>query len=131
VPTLRVDPRQTPAERSDTPVEVEISDDLAVFANQLEEWAAPLEHWQLSFRQGHDFDRPDNVEARLLFPAGEQTSSIVFRLDQLESIQEFERELWLTLDEDNGISNAVHLTPFGVDVELHHIVGPPLGGTPA
>ena len=131
MPTLRVAPRETPAERADVPVEVEISDDLAVFANQLEEWAAPLEHWELAFREGHTFGKPNNVEARLLFAAGEQTSSITFRLDQLETIQEFERELWLTLDEDDGIANAVHLTPFGVDVELLHIVGPPLGGTPS
>ena len=131
VATLRVEPRETPAERSDEPVEVEISEDLAVFANQLEEWAAPMEHWELSFRQGHAFGRPQNVEVRLLFAAGEQTSSVAFRLDQLETIQEFERELWLTLDENDGIASAIHLTPFGVDVELHHIVGPPLGGTPA
>lgn len=131
MPTLRVEPRDTPGERADEPVEIEISDDLAVFSNQLEEWAAPLEHWELTFRQGHDFGRAENVEARLLFAAGEQTSSLLLRLDQVESIQEFERELWLTLGEDKGIATAVHLTPFGVDVELHHIVGPPLGGTPA
>jgi hypothetical protein len=131
VPTLRVEPRDTPAERADEPVEIEISDDLAVLSDQLEEWVAPMAHWELSFRQGHDFDRPDNVEARLLFVAGEQTSSLVFRLEQLDSIQEFERELWLTFEEDEGIAKAVHLTPFGLDVELHHIVGPPLGGTPA
>jgi hypothetical protein len=131
VPTLRVEPRDTPAERADEPVEIEISDDLAVLSDQLEEWVAPMAHWELSFRQGHDFDRPDNVEARLLFTGADHTCSLTFRLDQLESIQEFERELWLVLDEDEGIANAVHLSAHGLDVELHHIVGPPLGGTPA
>jgi hypothetical protein len=131
VPTLRVEPRDTPGERAEDPVEVEVSDDLALFADQLEEWAALMEHWELAFRQGHDFGRPDNVEVRLLFAAGEQTSSLTFRLEQLESAQEFERELWLPLEADDGISKAVHLTPFGLDVELHHIVGPPLGGTAA
>ena len=131
MPTLRVQPRDTPAERADEPVEIEVSDDLALFSDQLEEWASIMEYWELSFRQGHDFGRPNNVEARLLFSAGEQTSSLTFRLDQLESIQEFERELWLTLEGNDGIAEAVHLTPLGVDVELHHIVGPPLGGTSA
>lgn len=131
VPTLRVEPRDTPAERADEPVEVEISEDLAVFSDQLEEWVAPLEHWELTFRQGHDFGRPENVEARLIFTGSDHTCSLAFRLDQLESVQEFERELWLTLDTDEGIGTAVHLTPLGLDVELHHIVGPPLGGTAA
>ena len=131
VPTLRVEPRQTPGERAEDPVEVEVSDDLAGFADQLEEWATLMESWELSFRQGHDFGRPDNIEVRLLFAGGEQTSSLTFRLEQLEALQEFERELWLTFDEEEGIAKAVHLTPFGLDVELHHIIGPPLGGTAA
>jgi len=131
VPTLRVEPRDTPGERAGDPVEVEIADDLAVFADQLEEWAATAEHWELTFRQGHDFGRADNVEARLLFAGGDHTCSLALRLDQIESTQEFERELWLTLDVTDGIGTGVHLTPTGLDVELHHIVGPPLGGTPA
>ena len=89
-----------------------------------------MEHWS-SVLAGPRFGRPDNVEARLLFSGADHTCSLTFRLDQLESLQEFGRELWLTLDENEGIANAVHLTPLGVDVELHHIVGPPLGGTPA
>jgi hypothetical protein len=131
VPTLRVEPRDTPGERADEPVEIEIAEDVAVYTDQLEEWAATMEHWELAFRQGHDFGRPDNVEARLLFVGGDHTCSLTFRLDQLESVQHFERELWLTLDERDGIGQAVHLTPLGLDVELHHIVGPPLGGTAA
>ena len=131
MPSLRVEPRDTPGERAEEPVEVEIADDLAVFSDQLEEWIAIMEHWELSFRQGHDFGRSDNVEARLLFVGGDHTCSLTFRLDQIESIQQFDRELWLTLDVEDGIGKAVHLAPLGLDVELHHIVGPPLGGSPA
>ena len=131
MPSLRVEPRDTPGERAEEPVEVEIADDLAVFSDQLEEWIAIMEHWELSFRQGHDFGRSDNVEARLLFVGGDHTCSLTFRLDQIESIQAFDRELWLTLEVDDGIGKAVHLAPLGLDVELHHIVGPPLGGTAA
>jgi hypothetical protein len=123
VANLRVQPRETPGERSDAAVEIEIAEDLAVFANQLEEWASTKEQWELVLRQGHDFGRPDNVEARLLFVGGEHTCSVSFRLDQIDTVQEFEQELWLTLDEHDGIAKAVHLAPLGLDVELHHISG--------
>jgi hypothetical protein len=123
VPSLRVQPRETPGERADVPVEVELAEELALFADQLEEWTATKEHWEVVFRQGHDFDRPGNVEARLLFVGGDHTCSLSFRLDQLEGIQEFEQELWLTLEEHDGIAKAAHLTPLGLDVELHHISG--------
>ena len=123
VASLRVQPRETPGERADAPVEVELAEELALFADQLEEWAATKEHWEVVFRQGHDFDRPGNVEARLLFVGGDHTCSLSFRLDQLERIQEFEQGLWLTLEEHDGIAKAAHLTPLGLDVELHHITG--------
>jgi len=131
VPSLRVEPRDTPGERAEDQVEIEVAEELAIYADQLEEWAAPMEHWQLSFRQGHDFGRTDNVEVRLLFSGGDHTCSLSFRLDQLASMQEFDRELWLTLDVDDGIGRAVHLAALGLGVELHHIVGDPLGGTAA
>jgi hypothetical protein len=131
VATLDVQPRETPGERADTPVSVEIDDALSVLADQLEEWAAPHAHWELQLRQGHDFDRSNNVEARLLFTGADHTCSLVFRLDQLDSVQTFEDDLWLTLEERDGISKAVHLAPNGLDVELFHIAGPPLGGTSA
>ena len=121
--SLRVQPRETPGERADEAVEVELAEELALFADQLEEWAAAKEHWELLFRQGHDFGRADNVEARLLFVGADHTCSISFRLDQIETVQEFEQELWLTLDEREGIAKAVHLAPLGLDVELHHISG--------
>ena len=127
--TMSVQPRETPGERADAPVEVEVDEALAVHANELDEWVSRMEHWELSYRQGHDFDRANNVEARLLFAGPGHTCSISFRLDQLDALQSFERELWLTLEEREGLAKAVHLAPTGVDVELFHVVGPPLGGT--
>ena len=128
---LRVQPRETPGERADAAVEVEIREELALLVDQLETWTAPLEYWEIVFRQGHDFGRDDNVEARLLFTGGDHTCSLSFRLDQVESIQELDRELWLILDEQDGIAKAAHLAPLGLDVELHHIVGDPLGRSSA
>jgi hypothetical protein len=46
-------------------------------------------------------------------------------------VDEFEQELWLTLEEREGIAKTIHLASNGVDIELFHIVGPPLGGTPS
>lgn len=128
---LRVQPRETPGERADTLVDIEIREELALLVDQLEAWTAPLSHWELTFRQGHDFGRGDNVEARLLFTGGDHTCSLSFRLDQVESIQELDRELWLTLDERDGIAKAAHLAPLGLDVELHHIVGDAFGRSSA
>jgi hypothetical protein len=121
MPTITVQPRETPGERADAPVEVELDEALAVHANDLEEWVTIMEHWELSFRQGHDFGRTNNVEARLLFTGADHTCSLTFRLDQLDRIQRFDRELWLTLDEQDGIAKAAHLAPTGLDVELFHI----------
>ena len=128
---LRVQPRETPGERADAAVDVEIREELALLVDQLETWTAPLEYWEIVFRQGHDFGRDDNVEARLLFTGGDHTCSLSFRLDQVESIQELDRELWLILDEQDGIAKAAHLAPLGLDVELHHIVGDPPGRSSA
>ena len=128
---LRVEPRDTPGERADTRVLIEIDDALAVYAASLEEWTDANEHWEISLRQGHDFDRTNNIEVRLLFTGPGHTCSLTFRLDQLDSIQELADERWLLFDEEDGIAKAVHLAPAGFDVELHHIVGPPLGGTSA
>jgi hypothetical protein len=122
-----VQPRDTPGERAGTAVDVEVGEELVLLADQLEEWVTPLEHWELTLRQGHDFGRGDNVEARLLFSGGEHTCSLTFRLDQVDSVQELERDLWLTLDEQDGIAKAAHLSPLGLDIELHHIVGAAFG----
>jgi hypothetical protein len=128
---MTVQPRETPAERADAPVEIVVDEALTVLAAQLDEWVATMEHWELAYCEGHEFGKTNNVEARLLLTAPGHTCSLVFRLDQLEAIEEFDRELWLTLDERDGIARAVHLAPLGMDVELFHIVGPPLGGTAA
>ena len=131
MPEMTVYPRETPAERADAPVEIVVDEALTVLAAQLDEWVAPMEHWELVYREGHEFGKPNNVEARLLLTAPEHTCSLVFRLDQLDTIQVFDRELWLTLEERDGIARAVHLAPLGMDVELFHIVGAPLGRTSA
>jgi hypothetical protein len=123
VANLQVQPRETPGERAGVVVEVEIAEELALFADQLEEWTTGKEQWEVVFRQGHDFGRSGNVEAQLLFAGSDHTCTLTFRLDQLEQIQEFEQGLWLTLDEEEGIATAVHLSPQGLDVELHHIAG--------
>ena len=121
--SLRVQPRDTPGERADATVEVEIAEDLALFADQLQEWTVDKARWETSFRPGHDFGRTDNIEARLLFVGADHTCSLTFRLDQLETIQEFEQDLWLTLEEQEGIAKAIRLSPHGLDVEFHHITG--------
>jgi hypothetical protein len=131
VANLKVEPRQTPGERAEKPVEVEIDETLALHAATLEEWASGVEQWELSFRQGHDFGRPDNVEAKLLFSGAGHACSIGFRLDQLDTIHELGDELWLILEERDGIAKGMHLAPGGFDLELYHIVGPPLGATAA
>ena len=76
MPTLRVQPRPTPEERADVPPEVEVDEELADFAAALEDWVATRDMWELRLRQGHDFGRRNNVEAELVFAAGEQTSTV-------------------------------------------------------
>jgi hypothetical protein len=119
---LEVVPRPTPAERYDAAVEVEVDDALTVHAAVLEDWVTPRQPWELTLREGTDFDRPNNVEALLLFAEGEQASSLTFRLDQLDSIQEEAEELVLIFEERDGIAKAARLTANGLDVELFHIL---------
>ena len=125
--SLRVQPRDTPGERAGTTVDVEVGEELALLADQLEEWVTPLEHWELTLRQGHDFDRADTVEARLLFTGGEHTCSLTFRLEQVDSVQALERDLWQTLDEEDGLAWAAHVSPLGLAGARHHILGPAFG----
>ena len=120
--TLEVQPRPTPAERASTPVEVEVDEALSVLATTIEDWIAPRQSWELQLREGHDFDRPNNVEARLLFGAGEQTSSLAFRLDQLDAADDTGNELVLRFEERDGIAKLARLTANGVDVELFHVL---------
>jgi hypothetical protein len=120
--TLEVQPRDTPAERDDAPVPVDVDEDLSVYAEILEDWTAPRQNWELLLREGHDFGRTNNVEARLVFVAGEQTSTLTFRLDQLERAEDTGAELVLIFEELDGIAKVARLTANGLDVELLHIL---------
>ncbi len=62
------------------------------------------------------------MEGELLFVAGEQTSSLRFRLEQLDALDELECELLLRFEEREGIAKIARLTPNGLDVELFHIL---------
>jgi len=119
---LEVVPRPTPAERYNAAVEVEVDEALTVHAATIEDWVAPRQAWELTLREGTNFDRPNNVEAVLMFVIGEQTSSILFRLDQLDAVQDMAEELLLIFEEQNGIAKAARLTANGLDVELFHIL---------
>jgi len=122
MPRLEVLPRPTPAERYDAGIEVEVDDALTVHAAAIEDWVAPRQAWELTLREGTDFDRPNNVEAMIIFAVGEQTSSLVFRLDQLERVEDTAEELVLIFEEQDGIAKLARLTANGLDVELFHIL---------
>jgi 16S rRNA G1207 methylase RsmC len=122
MPRLEVVPRPTPAERYDAAVEVEVDEALTVHAASIEDWVAPRQTWEQVLREGTDFDRPNNVEALLMYVAGEQTSSLAFRLDQLDSVTDTGQELVLVFEERDGIAKAARLTANGIDVELFHIL---------
>ncbi len=120
--TLEVYPRDTPGERADTLVAVDVDEDLAVFAATMEEWVAPRQGWELTLRQGTYFGRANNVEARILFVAGEQASSLAFRLDQLAGADDTGDALVLRFEEEDGIAKLARVTANGLDVELFHIL---------
>jgi hypothetical protein len=120
--TLTVHPRPTPEERADTPVDVQVDDETVVHAAVLEDWVAPRQSWELELCEGHDFGRANNVEARLLFVSGEQTSSLLFRLDQLDRADDTGQELVLQFEERDGIAKLARCTATGLAVELHHIL---------
>ena len=122
MPTLQVLPRPTPEERAETQVEVEVDEDLTILATVIEDWVDYRQNWELTLQEGHDFGRPNNVEARVLFVAGEQTSSLAFRLDQLEAAEEFAGELMLRFEENDGIAKTARLSGNGLGVELFHIL---------
>ena len=120
--TLQVLPRPTPEERPDAPVEVEVEETLTVLAATIEDWVEPRQGWEFTLHEGHDFGRANNVEGRLLFAAGEQTSSLTFRLDQLDAADDTGQELYLRFEERDGIAKTARATANGLDVELHHIL---------
>jgi hypothetical protein len=119
---LEVAPRPTPAERHDAAVAVEVDEALTVHAATIEDWVAPRQAWELQLREGTEFDRPNNVEATVLFVAGEQTSSLMFRLDQLDAVDDLGEELLLRFEERDGIAKVARLSANGLDVELFHIL---------
>ncbi len=120
--TLEVYPRDTPGERADALVPVDVDEELGVFAATLEEWVTPRQGWEVTLRQGTDFGRANNVEGRLLFVAGEQTSSLVFRLEQLDGAEDVMDALVLRFEEEDGIAKLARLAGNGLDIELFHIL---------
>lgn len=118
---MTVQPRPTPAERADDTIQVEVDEALTVFAATLEDWVAPRQNWELQLREGHDSGRANNIEARLVSVAGEQTTALSFRLEQLDTADDLGGELVLRFEEQNGIAKLARLTSNGVDVELFHI----------
>jgi hypothetical protein len=122
MPTIEVHPRDTPAERADTSVQIEVDEALSVLADVMEEWTARRQSWELTLREGHEFDRPNNVEARIMFVAGEQTSTLAFRLEQLDAADDTGEELVLRFEEQDGIAKLARLNSNGMDVELFHIL---------
>jgi hypothetical protein len=122
MPTLEVQPRPTPAERAETEAAIDVDEMLAGFAESIDEWVTPRQAWELTLHEGHDFGRANNVEARLLFVAGEQTSSLSFRLDQLARIDDTGEQLVLIFEEASGIAKLARCTSNGLSVELFHIL---------
>ncbi len=122
MPTMTVQPRQTPEERAETEVEIEVDEAFAAYAATIEDWIAPRQNWEFQLQEGTDFGRANNVEARLLFAAGEQTSSLVFRLEQLTNALDSGDELVLMFEEQDGIAKTARLAANGLDVELFHIL---------
>jgi hypothetical protein len=120
--TIQVQPRPTPEERHDTQVEVEVDEALTVFAQTIEDWTTPRQEWEFTLHEGTDFGRANNVEGRLLFVSGAQTSTVAFRLDQLDAADDLQDELVLRFDEKDGIAKLVRATSTGLDVELFHIL---------
>jgi hypothetical protein len=122
MPTIQVQPRRTPEERADTPVDIDVDDAISVNATTIEDWTAPRQNWEFSLREGHDFGRANNVEGHILFTSGAQTSTLTFRFDQLNAADDSGEELLLRFEEHDGIAKLARLTATGFEVELHHIL---------
>lgn len=122
MPTIEAPPRDTPGERADSPVAIPVDDAVAVHVALIEDWTAPRQNWDFALREGHDFGRTNNVEGCILYVAGEQTSSLAFRFDQLDTAEDTGEELVLVFEERFGIAKLVRLTATGFDVELFHIL---------
>jgi hypothetical protein len=122
MPTIQVLPRETPAESRLEEVEVQVDEELEEQVEILENWAAARQEWELTLREGHEFGRANNIEAELLFAAGDQTSTLRFRLEQLDEATDTGQELVLRFEEEDGIAKLARATPNGLDVELFHIL---------
>ena len=120
--TLSVQPRATPEERADRPVSIEVDEALTVLAQTIEDWATHRQNWEFTLYEGHDFGRANNVEGRVLCVSGEQTSSLGFRLDQLDAVDDTGEQLVLRFEEQDGIAKLARLAATGLDIELHHIL---------
>jgi len=120
--TMTVQPRPTPAERANETIQVEVDEALTVLAATLEDWVTPRQEWELQLREGHDNGRTNNIEARLLYVSGSQTTALSFRLDQLDTADDLGFELVLRFEERDGIAKVARLTENGLDVELFHIL---------
>ena len=120
--TIQVLPRPTPEERNDAAVDVEVDEALTLFAQTIEDWTTPRQEWEFTLREGTDFGRANNVEGRLLCVSGTQTSSVTFRLDQLDAADDAQDELVLRFEERDGIAKLVRCNATGLDVELFHIL---------
>ncbi len=120
--TMQVQPRPTPEERGDRHIEIEVDEGLEILALTIEDWATPRQNWEFTLHEGHDFGRTNNVEARLLFVSGDQTASLLFRLDQLDRADDVGGELVLIFEEENGIARLARASATGLDVELFHIL---------
>ncbi len=103
-------------------MEVLVDEALTVHTAMLADWVAPRQAWKLALREGTDLAWANNVEAVILFVNGEQTSSLAFQLDQLDSVQDFGDELLLIFEERDGIAKTARLTGNGVGVGLFHIL---------
>lgn len=123
MPTLHVQPRHAPGERSGTDLELEVDERLVVDVAAIEDWVASRSSWDFTLREGHDIGRVNNVEGRLMLVDGNQTSAVSFRLEQLDVAEAAQDELLLRLEERDGIAKTVRCTENGLDVELFHIVG--------
>lgn len=122
MPTLEAQPRDIPKKRADAPVEIPVDDATAVHVATIEDWTAPCQNWDFVLREGHDFGRTNNVEGGILYVAGEHTSSLAFRFDQLDAAEDSGQELVLRFEERFGIAKTARLTATGFDVELLHIL---------
>jgi hypothetical protein len=120
--TMTVAPRDTPAERADERIEVEVDEVLSDLAATLDDWVTPRSEWELILREGTEFGKANNIEVQLLYVDGAQSSSVAFRLEQLDQASDTGQELMLRFEESDGIAKLAVLTANGLDVELFHIL---------